>query len=281
MVQAGGQASGQAGSCQTCGTHISVTAWRIFSIRSSVVLSKPVGVHCHSHLPICPIWACPWAKNLSNQAALGPDFAETISLKPLDGFIPFEVLWNCLDLSLCNIMVIWPWRWILKVKFWKCCISGMEGPIDMERKGCESIGCCTHFVTFNVPLTHDLDLGLSRSNLKKSYLRDEMADWHGIKGMWVNRILDPCCDFKCPRHPWPWPWIFKVKFWKCCISGMGGATDIERKECESIRCYTHFVTFNFDLSLDFDLGFSRSNFEIVVSQEWDGWLAWNQRDVSR
>ena len=29
--------------------------------------------------------------------------------------------------------------------------SGVEGPIDMERKGCESIGCYTHFVTFNVP----------------------------------------------------------------------------------------------------------------------------------
>ena len=49
-------------------------------------------------------------------------------------------------------------------QIWKSCISGMEGPIDMERKGCESIGCYTHFVTFNVPLTHDLDLGFSRSN---------------------------------------------------------------------------------------------------------------------
>ena len=141
---------GRAGGCQTW-THISITAWRIFSIRSSVQLSRPVVVHCHGHLPICPIWACPWdknlsnlpqigsrhisetarciypiqsfmdlsgpvvvqrhsylpicpiwacpwAKNLSNQAALGPDFAEPISLKPLDGFIPFEVLWNCLDL---------------------------------------------------------------------------------------------------------------------------------------------------------------------------------------
>ena len=147
--------SGRAGSCQTCGTHISVTAEWILTVRSSVELSRPVVVHCHGHLPICPIWACPWAKNLSNlaqigsrlcgthisetagwnypiwnfmdmsrpvvvqrhsylpicpiwacpwakklsnQAALGPDFVEPISLKPLDGFIPFEVLWNCLDL---------------------------------------------------------------------------------------------------------------------------------------------------------------------------------------
>ena len=61
----------RAGGCQTCGTHISVTAWRIFSIQSSVELSRPVGVHCHDHMPICPIWACPWAKNLSNLPQIG------------------------------------------------------------------------------------------------------------------------------------------------------------------------------------------------------------------
>ena len=40
----------------------------------------------------------PMAQNLSNEAALGQDFVEVISLEPLDGFIPFEVIWNCLDL---------------------------------------------------------------------------------------------------------------------------------------------------------------------------------------
>ena len=68
---AGGQAGGRAGGCQTCGTHISVTAWWIFSIWSSVELSRPVVVHCHGHLPICPIWTCPWAKNLSNFPQIG------------------------------------------------------------------------------------------------------------------------------------------------------------------------------------------------------------------
>ena len=129
-------------------------------------LSRPVVVQHHSYLPIFPIWTCPLARNLSNQAAFGPDFAEPISLKPLDGFIPFEVLWNCLDLQLCKIMVIWPWPWIFKVKFWKCCISGMGGPIDMERKGCELIGCHTHFVTYNFDLNHDLDLEFSTSKFE-------------------------------------------------------------------------------------------------------------------
>ena len=68
---------GRAGGCQTCGTHISVTAWRIFSIQSSVELSRPVVVHCHGHLPICSIWACPWAKNLSNLPQIGSRLCRT------------------------------------------------------------------------------------------------------------------------------------------------------------------------------------------------------------
>ena len=178
-------------------------------------------------------------------------------------------------------MVIWPWPWIFKVKFWKCCISGLEGPIDMERKGCESIGCYTYFVTVNVPLTHDLNLGFSRSNFEKVVSQE----WYGrltwTKGMWVDRMLHLLCDFQCPPHPWPWPWIFKVKFWKCCISGMEGPIDMEQKRCESIGCYTHFVTFNIPLTHDLHLGFSRSNFENAESQEWKGRLTWNKSDVSR
>ena len=157
----------------------------------------------------------------------------------------------------------------------------MEGLIDMERKGCESIGCYTHFVTFNIPLTHDLDLGFSRSNFEKIISQEWDGRFNGIKEMWVDRILDPCCDFQFTPHPWPWPWIFKVKFWKCCISGMGEPIDMERKGCESIGSYTHFVTLNFHLNHGIDLGFSRSNFEKIISQEWDGRLTWDERDVSR
>ena len=145
----------------------------------------------------------------------------------------------------------------------------MEGPFDMGRKGCEFLGCYTHFVTFNIPLTHDLDLGFSRSNFEKVISQEWDGRLTWIKKMWVDRILDPYCDIQFTPHPWPWPWMFKVKFWKCCISGMGGPIDKERKGGESIGCYTHFVTLNHDI----DLGFSRSNFEKVVSHEWDG--HWN------
>ena len=62
---------------------------------------------------------------------------------------------------------------------------------------------------------------------------------------------------------------------------MRGPIDMEWKGCESIGFYNQFVTFNFDLNHDLDLGFSGSNFEKVVSHEWDGLLTWNERDVSR
>ena len=117
--------------------------------------------------------------------------------------------------------------------------------------------------------------------LKMLYLRNGGADWHGTKRMWVDRKLHPLCDFQRSPHPWLWPWIFKVKFLKSCISGMGWPIYMGWKGCESIECWTHVVTFNYPLTHDLDLGFSRSNFEKVLSYEWDGRLTWNERDVSR
>ena len=51
---------------------------------------------------------------------------------------------------------------------------------------------------------------------------------------------------------------------------------IDMKRCESTECWTHVVTFSFDLIHDLDLEFSTSNFEIAVSQEWEGQLTWNK-----
>ena len=84
---------------------------------------------------------------------------------------------------------------------------------------------------FPSPMTLTLDF--QGQILKKPYLMNGMADWHGTKGMWVDRMLDSHCDFKLWPHPWPWPWIFKVKYWNCCNSGMGRSTHLEWKGCES------------------------------------------------
>ena len=111
-----------------------------------------------------------------------------------------------------------------------------------------------------------LTLDFQGQILKMLYLRNGRADWHGRKGMWINRMLHPLCDFQRSPHPWPWPWIFKVKFWKSRISGMGWPIDMEGKGCASIGCYTHLVTFKVHFTHDLELGFSRSNFENAVSQ---------------
>ena len=125
-----------------------------------------------------------------------------------------------------------------------------------------------------------LTLDFQGQILKMLYLRIGRADWHGTNGMWIDRMLHPLCDCQRSPHPWPWPWIFKVKFWKSRI--WNDMADWHgRKGCESIGCYIYFVTFNVHLTHDLDLGFSRSNFENAVSQEWKGRLTWNKSDVNR
>ena len=56
---------------------------------------------------------------------------------------------------------------------------------------------------------------------------------------------------------------------------------MEQKGCESTQCWTHSVTFSFDLTHDLYPEFSTSNFEIAVSQEWEGRTTLTERDMSR
>ena len=93
---------------------------------------------------------------MSNQAALAPDFAEPIFLKPLDGFMPF----SSVELS---------------------------GPVVVQHHG-------------HLTLTLDFQGQI----LKMLYLRNRRADWHATKGMRLDRMLDPHCDFEPWPHPWPW-----------------------------------------------------------------------------
>ena len=148
------RAGGRAGGCQTCGTHISITTWWIFSVQSSMELSRPVVVHCHAHLPICPIWACPWAENLSNLPQIGS--------------------------RLCGSHIFGTAGWIYTIR------SSMElsRPIVVQHQG-------------HLTLTLDFQGQI----LKMLYFRNGRANWHGTKGMWVDRMLDPHCDFELWPHP--------------------------------------------------------------------------------
>ena len=172
---------------------------------------------------------------------------------------------------------LWPWAMTSTLDFQgqilKMLYLRNGGPIDMERKGCEFIGCYTHIVTLNpwpwrliltvkfwksrnsgmggpinmerkgyesigcyayfVTLSYDLDLGFSRSNFETAVSKEWGANWHGTKEMWVDRMLDSHCDL------------------------------------------------NFDLTHAIDLGFWRSVFEIALSQEREGQSTWNKRNASR
>ena len=126
----------------------------------------------------------------------------------------------------------WPWPWIFKVKFWNAVSQEWEGRLTWNERDLsrQNVGPMLWLSMFTSSMTLTLDF--HGQILKKSYLRNGMADWHGTKGMWVDRMLDSHCDFKLWPHPWPWPWIFKVKYWNCCNLGMGGSTHLKWKGCE-------------------------------------------------
>ena len=73
---------------------------------------------------------------------------------------------------------------------------------------------------------------------------------------------------------------FKVKFRNSCTSGILGLIDVKWKGNELIGYWADYITLTFDHTHDLDLGVSRSESEIISSQEWDGQLTWNEKDVS-
>ena len=77
---------------------------------------------------------------------------------------------------------------------------------------------------------------------------------------------------------------FKVKFRNSPISGIVGLIDVKWKRSELIWYGADCMTLPFDHTHDHDLDLgveiSRSESEIALFQEWDGWLTWNEKDVS-
>ena len=75
---------------------------------------------------------------------------------------------------------------------------------------------------------------------------------------------------------------FKVKFRNGSFSGIVGLIDVKWKRSELIWYWADCMTLPFDHTHDLDLGvkISRSDSEIALSQEWEGPLTWNEKDVS-
>ena len=131
-----------------------------------------------------------------------------------------RIKWEPLKQSLQNVVAISPWSClspdkILKEFYWKfyfsqiflencgCVFSRSNTLLDLSQewlvrlmwneKGGALVGYWVNYVTLTFDLTHDLDLVVSRSEFEIALFEEWGADWHGMKGMWVN-------------HSWPWLW---------------------------------------------------------------------------
>ena len=74
----------------------------------------------------------------------------------------------------------------------------------------------------------------------------------------------------------------KVKFRNSSISGIVGLIDVKWKRSELIWYWADCMTLPLDHTHALDPGvqISRQESEIALSQEWDGPLTWNKKDVS-
>ena len=91
------------------------------------------------------------------------------------------------------------------------------------------------------------------------YLSKTWCDCHETKSKHIDWSQDLRCDHQVWPWPWPWPWIFKVKYGIGYISAKNGPIATKWKANTWIELYASNVTIRFDLGLDFDLEFSRSN----------------------
>ena len=75
----------------------------------------------------------------------------------------------------CNCATPWDYDadlGVFKVWCWKRRITGIGGPIETERKGCESIVSETRFVTLNFNLSCDIDFDVLRSKFEKALFQE-------------------------------------------------------------------------------------------------------------
>ena len=123
------------------------------------------------------------------------------------------------------------------------------------------------------------NVGVSRSNTILDISQEWLVRlmWHEKEVHWLNT------GYKM----WHWPLTslldlgcLKVKFRNSSISGIVGLIDAKLKGSELTWYWADCMTLPFDHTHDLDLGVSRSESEIALSQEWGGQLTMNEKDVS-
>ena len=128
--------------------------------------------------------------------------------------------------------------------------------IGIEIMGCETIWSRIHFVTWKFNFTQDIE---QVKFCEKLYLRYGRVDWLGTKRMWIDWLRHPLCDLDISPHPWIW--IFRSKL----------QLTWNEMYITWIRCWTHYVTLNFDLKHDSTLKIIwilRTHFEKLHFLNW-------------
>ena len=110
------------------------------------------------------------------------------------------------------------------------------------------------------------------------YLRNGWSDWCETKRKCIGWILGTICDLDLWPHSWPWSWMFQGQISK--FYRIVGLIDVKWKGSELIWYWADCMTLPFDHTHDLDLGVSRSESEIALSQEWGCRLTMNEKDVS-
>ena len=140
-----------------------------------------------------------------------------------------------IPLTLSFDLDIWPWI------LWPNCISWMGGPIVMERKGRESMGCpdvkwvnwTLHWLGYLWPWN------LTLKFQGQMYLRNRRPECHRTKGTGVDRM--PWCDTLRKWVIWMLRWLGYLWPWPL-----------------TLNCENH-----------------------IVSREWETRMSWNEGDGSR
>ena len=108
------------------------------------------------------------------------------------------------------------------------------------------------------------------------YLRNGWSDWCETKRKCIGWILGTIYDIDL-THDLDLG-CFKVKFRNSFIFGIVGMIDVKWKGSELIWYWAYCMTLPFDHTHDLDLGVSRSESEIALSQEWGGRLTMNEEE---
>ena len=105
------------------------------------------------------------------------------------------------------------------------------------------------------------------------YLSQKWCDCYKAKSKHIDWSQGLKCDHRVRLWTWPWPWIFKVKTGICYISAKNGGIVMKGRANISIDPKASNVT------IGFDLDFSRSNMELAISLPKMVWLPRNEKQT--